>query len=143
VLVNIFPYYYLLLTLQFIGVFGWLNVYMPGIFYLVAVLLLVSTPLVFRAGVGSSPIEAAWSLVLYALTFVLVATAMYLTYDTIGGIQGRYLLPTIGLLAVAASSGLSSRSMSPLVPQVATFSAACCLVLFSVFWIASRYALFA
>jgi uncharacterized membrane protein len=141
------PYYYLALTFQFIGIFGWLNVLMPPIIYLVAILLLVSTGLVYRTGAGSSSIEAAWSLVLYILTFALVATAAYLTWDTVGrdhieGIEGRYLLPTIGLLAVAASSVRSSGSMPSLVPQVATFTTACCLVLFSQFWIALRYGLF-
>jgi uncharacterized membrane protein len=143
-LVNTIP----ALTLGFIGIFGWLNVPMPGKTYLLAVLLLVSTCIVFRTDERSSSIEAVWSLVLLAITFVLVATVIYLTWNMVGrdhieGIQGRYLLPTIGLLAVAASAIPSSRSMSPLVPQVATFAAACCLVLFSQFWIALRYGLFA
>jgi uncharacterized membrane protein len=78
----------------------------------------------------------------------LVATSQYLSWTIVGsdhieGISGRYLLPTIGLLAVAASSSPSSRSISSLVSQIAIFAAVCCLVLFSQFWIALRYGLFA
>jgi uncharacterized membrane protein len=149
VLVNtISGYYVAVLTLEFIGIFGWLNVLMPLGFYLVAVLLLVSTCIVLRTDERSSPIEATWSLVLLAITFVLVATSQYLSWTMVGsnhieGISGRYLLPTIGLLAVAASASPSSRSMSSLVPQIAIFGSACCLVLFSQFWITLRYGLFA
>jgi uncharacterized membrane protein len=136
------------LTLMLVGVFGWLNVPMPPEIYLLAVPLLVSMSLVFRAGPGSSLFEAAWSLVLYAITFVLVATAAYFMWppvsiDHIVGIQPRYLLPAISLLAVALSAGPSSRSMPSLVPQVTIFATACCLVVFSQFWIALRYGLFA
>jgi uncharacterized membrane protein len=145
---TIFGYYSLALTFQFIGIFGWLNVPMPVEIYLVAVLLLVSTCVVFRADERSSPIEPTWSLVLLAITFVLVVTPLYLSWTMVGsdhieGIQGRYLLPTIGLLAVAASASPSSRSMSCLVSQIAIFAGTCCLVLFSQFWIALRYGLFA
>jgi uncharacterized membrane protein len=138
VLVNtIFGYYPALLTLGFIGIFGWQNVLMPVQIYLVAVLLLVSTCIVFRTDERSSPIEATWSLVLLAITFVLVATSQYLSWTMVGsdhieGIFGRYLLPTIGLLGVAASASPSRR-----------FAAACGLVLFSQFWIALRYGRFA
>jgi uncharacterized membrane protein len=87
----------------------WLNVVMPVQVYLAAILLLVSTCIVFRTDERSSPIEATWSLVLLAITFVLVATSQYLFWTMVGsdhieGIQGRYLLPTIGLLAVTASA---------------------------------------
>jgi uncharacterized membrane protein len=121
---------------------------MPLIIYPLAVPLLVSTGLVFRTGAGSPSIEAAWSLVLCALTFVLVATAMYLTGNMVGsdhieGIQPRYLLPAITLLAVALSARPSSRSVPSLVPQIAIFATACCLVVFSQFWIALRFGLFA
>ena len=55
VLVNtISGYYVAVLTLEFIGIFGWLNVLMPLGFYLVAVLLLVSTCIVLRTDERSS-----------------------------------------------------------------------------------------
>jgi uncharacterized membrane protein len=148
VLVNTISGYYGALTIEFIGTFGWLNVVMPIQVYLAAILLLISTCIVFRTDERASPIEATWSLVLLAITFVLVATPLYLYWTMVGsdhieGIQGRYLLPTIGLLAVTASAGASSRSKSSTVSQIAIFAAAYCLVLFSQFWIALRYGLFA
>jgi uncharacterized membrane protein len=55
VLVNtISGYYPLMLTFQFIGIFGWLNVPMPVEIYLLAVLLLVSTCIVLRTDERSS-----------------------------------------------------------------------------------------
>jgi hypothetical protein len=94
------------LAFQFVGIFGWLNVFMPPVAYLLALTALIAGAAVEEAAPGPSVADASWALLLFAGVFCLSATLLYLTWTRVGadhaeGLQGRYFLPAAGLLAVA------------------------------------------
>lgn len=96
--------------LSMIGIFGWLTVAMPGYAYLLAAAALVVASLVGqRAESRLTLLQAAWCALLVVSTLVLTFLAMYLDATPVGGhvvlgVQGRYFLPVLGLVAAQLGS---------------------------------------
>jgi uncharacterized membrane protein len=96
-------------SVQFIGQFGWLQIYLPRIMYWVPpaatiACLLLPRPPAPRIGT----LEAAWQAMLIGVSGLLILTALYLYGTKVGadlvrGVQGRYFLPLAPLAAVTLS----------------------------------------
>jgi uncharacterized membrane protein len=90
-----------------IGRFGWLNVWLPAPLYALAVTALFGAVIVTDANapMPARSQRALW-LGLAALMFLLVHCALYLTASELGegfveGVQGRYFVPLLPLVALA------------------------------------------
>lgn len=94
--------------LQAIGVFGWLTVpLLPVGFFLPVVNFVVLWNIGVRGRGKRSATRAVWYLALAAVSGLLVIAAIYLMWAHVGqanvtGVQGRYFLPLLGLVAMAA-----------------------------------------
>ena len=96
--------------LSMIGVFGWLTVAMPGYAYLLAAAALIVACLVGqRAESRLTLLHVAWCALLLVGAVLMTFLAMYLDATPVGGhvvlgVQGRYFLPLLGLVAAMAGS---------------------------------------
>lgn len=100
-----FPFHFIT---SFIGCFGWMNVFLPGLVYLVYLLALFSAGACWFAGVLRRRIDFRLSAILFSavmLNFLAVIhTNLSMTQP-----QGRYMFPTLPALAVLLALGLESR----------------------------------
>ncbi len=93
-----------------IGILGWLTLPLPAFAYWLSGIGLVLTCATRRAGEQRLPLlSVAWCLLLFAGGAVLIMTAMYLTWTPVGGrivsgVQGRYFLPLLALVAAMLGS---------------------------------------
>jgi len=92
---------------MFVGVLAWLDVQLPDIYYRNAYICLVLGIMVSLGFKGSTRLRIAL-LVCGILTIVAVISAQYVTWTalespTLGGMQGRYLIPIFPFLALALS----------------------------------------
>lgn len=93
-----------------IGVLGWLTLWLPGFVYQAVAIGLVAACVTRRADAPRLPLlSLVWCLLLFVGGAGLVMTAMYLVWTPVGGwmvhgVQGRYLLPLLPLIAAILGS---------------------------------------
>jgi uncharacterized membrane protein len=90
---------------MFVGVLAWLDVPLPDIYYRNAYICLVLGIIISLGFKGSARLRIAL-LVCSIITIVAVISAQYITWTalespTLGGMQGRYLIPIFPLIALA------------------------------------------
>ncbi|WDF76333.1 DUF2142 domain-containing protein [Mucilaginibacter sp. KACC 22773] len=90
---------------MFVGVLAWLDVPLPDIYYRNAYICLVLGIIISLGFKGSARLRIAL-LVCSIITIVAVISAQYITWTalespTLGGMQGRYLIPIFPLIASA------------------------------------------
>jgi len=100
-----FPFHF---TTSFIGVFGWMDVFMPGTVYLVYLIALFSAGACWVGGLRERRIDFRLSAIL-AGTVLLNLVAVIHTNTTVAQPQGRYMLPSLPALALLLALGLASR----------------------------------
>ncbi|MDR5831968.1 DUF2142 domain-containing protein [Caballeronia sp. LP006] len=125
---------------SFIGALGWLDTYFDGAFYLAVLLMLLlaivasclyAYPKAQRTPAGDLVTVAAGS-----SSTLLIFASLYLAWSPVGGsvvegVQGRYFLPLVGLIALivpqfcvrttAAASGSAERCRAVLIFLIAAF----------------------
>lgn len=105
---------------QFVGVFGWLNIYMPILFTILYVCVLGVTVAAEAAQIKGITLKTRLlSFAGYAIFFVGTVLALYLQHNPLIGIpvgrtiaygfQGRYLIPAIPFLFLVFSNPLFTR----------------------------------
>jgi uncharacterized membrane protein len=90
---------------MFVGILAWLDVPLPDIYYRNAYICLVLGIIISLGFKGSARLRIAL-LVCSIITIVAVISAQYITWTalespTLGGMQGRYLIPIFPLIALA------------------------------------------
>jgi uncharacterized membrane protein len=135
-------------TVEFIGFFGWLTIPLPLGVYLCAIAALALNAGLLRADRTATVVEAVWSAAVFLATAYLVGLAQYLTWTPVGavdvmGVQGRYFLPGIALLATFGSVGSTSRTTETRARQALSASLSGFVVVCSLLFIVYRYRPFA
>lgn len=135
------------LGMGFVAFFGWLTVKLPLFGYGLAFIDLVAVATLLRKDPAAPRMEAAWALALFAGVYVLTATALYVGWTQVGfgyarGIQGRYLLPGLGLLATAASITPHSAQANSRGRQVTALVLSCALIVVALVTISQAYGVF-
>jgi uncharacterized membrane protein len=105
VMMNSFAYHGVWLLKTMFGDLGWLDTLMPDWYYLTAALALVSA-LIKPGNRGPALWRGTLALLTFALLVIASCAALYVTWTplgqaTINGIQGRYILPVLPLVAWA------------------------------------------
>jgi 4-amino-4-deoxy-L-arabinose transferase-like glycosyltransferase len=101
---NVFPR---VLAQSFVGVFGWMNVYLPGWVYTAFALLALLGMIGLVRVLYQDKIHRTLLLVLTALPILAVASTIQLNL-TFTQPQGRYLFPALTATAVLVAIGLES-----------------------------------
>ncbi len=100
-----FPYHFIT---SFIGVFGWMNLFLPDLAYLVYTLAVVSAGVCWVVGIRNRQIDFRLSAIVSS-AIVLNLMAVIHTNLSMAQPQGRYMLPTLPALALLLGLGLESR----------------------------------
>ena len=100
-----FPYHFIT---SFIGTFGWMNLFLPGLAYLVYTIALVSAGACWMGGVWQRRIDFRLSAIISS-AIVLNLMAVIHTNLSMAQPQGRYMLPSLPALALLLGLGLESR----------------------------------
>jgi hypothetical protein len=90
-----------------VGVIGWSTTSLPPITYALALVGMILAIFIRRPEDPDIPrLAGAWQLLIVAGGVVLIEIALYLTWNPvgsrfIGGVQGRYFLPLLGVFVIA------------------------------------------
>lgn len=138
-----------------IGQLGWLNVAMPAWVRGCAYLALLLSLFVRSDATTRTPAAAprwpgsVWVLALAFVVVELIVVAHYIAWTPVGaysaqGVQGRYLLPLLPVVALAVSWRVPAVQFGSITPALKTLFAALCLALplATFFTLVTAYSLF-
>ncbi|MFT8587992.1 DUF2142 domain-containing protein [Acetobacter orientalis] len=112
---------------QFIGVLGWLDLHFPAFVYMLVKIFLIFITLTFLLSAKGfsnkklSNLRISGLIILILSTIFGIFTSLYLTWTPVGrpvieGVQGRYFLPVVMLVALAPSLIKNTQDTQKLLP---------------------------
>lgn len=126
-ILNTYPYDVFMWKEQFVGILGWLDTPLPRVIHLVWWMALGGAFLADVGGAGWRPgvLTRGWLLVLLGLITSTIILLFYLVYtqpglERIQGVQGRYLLPLLPIVATVLA--FRSNALSEWVPWLRRFA---------------------